>query len=97
MSGINLIVQVLFRGLFQTVASIKTTKFVLFIKTLLWHLLPEDVDSFVLGCVPGICQQPQVIAMPENIPAVGCYVPAATWVGCWAPGPGHSTAGSLEA
>lgn len=31
--------------------SIKTTKFVLFSKILIWHLFPKDFDSVVLRCV----------------------------------------------
>lgn len=51
MNGMNLFVNVPFRGLFQMLVSIKTTKFVLFIKILIWHLFPKDFDSVVLGCV----------------------------------------------
>lgn len=66
MNSMNLIVKVPFRGLFQMLVSIKTTKFVLFIKILIWHLFPKDFDS-VLGCVTA------TISGDSNVREHSCY------------------------
>lgn len=73
MNSMNLIVEVPFRGLFQMLVSIKTTKFVLFIKMLIWHLFPKDFDS-VLGCGTA------TISSDSNVREHSCYR-----VGCGAP------------